>query len=239
MWPVLAHSSCHMMTLPPDSAVLKRLQRLGRSARRVATATRSSPPGKGSSNEIIRHGRACPGHDGGELNAKNSRYRSRGRPRHAPAQASASAFILTSAGATCASPPILPPTRISSPPTSPISPRWKKIAAGVDGIVHLGGYSIEGPWDTILNANIVGCYNLFEAAYRAKRVKRVVFASSNHAVGFYPRTAPYRRQRHGAPGHPLRREQGIRRSARCILCRQARPARHVPAHRQCRRRAGR
>ena len=62
----------------------------------------------------------------------------------------------------------------------------ERIAAGVDGIVHLGGYSIEGPWDTILNANIIGCYNLFEAAYRAK-VKRVVFASSNHAVGFYPR----------------------------------------------------
>jgi uronate dehydrogenase len=61
-----------------------------------------------------------------------------------------------------------------------------KIVAGVDGIVHLGGYSIEGDWPTILNANIVGCYNLFEAAYRAN-VKRVVFASSNHAVGFYPR----------------------------------------------------
>ena len=61
-----------------------------------------------------------------------------------------------------------------------------KIVAGVDGIVHLGGYSIEGDWPTILNANIVGCYNLFEAAYRAG-VKRVVFASSNHAVGFYPR----------------------------------------------------
>src|SRR6185369_6093882 len=62
----------------------------------------------------------------------------------------------------------------------------EKIVAGVDGIVHLGGYSIEGPWPTILNSNIVGCYNLFEAAYRAE-VKRVVFASSNHAVGFYPR----------------------------------------------------
>jgi len=62
----------------------------------------------------------------------------------------------------------------------------EKIVAGVDGIVHLGGFSVEGPWDTILNANIVGCYNLFEAAYRAG-VKRVVFASSNHAVGFYPR----------------------------------------------------
>ena len=62
----------------------------------------------------------------------------------------------------------------------------EKIVAGVDGIVHLGGYSIEGPWDTILQSNIVGTYNLFEAAHRAG-VKRVVFASSNHALGFYPR----------------------------------------------------
>jgi len=60
------------------------------------------------------------------------------------------------------------------------------VVAGADGIVHLGGFSVEGPWETILNANIVGCYNLFEAA-RRHRVKRVVFASSNHAVGFYPR----------------------------------------------------
>jgi len=62
-----------------------------------------------------------------------------------------------------------------------------KIVAGIDGIVHLGGFSVEGPWETILNSNIVGCYHLFEAAYRAG-VKRVVFASSNHAVGFYPRS---------------------------------------------------
>src|SRR3954454_20792457 len=57
---------------------------------------------------------------------------------------------------------------------------------GVDGIIHFGGYSVEGPWDAILQANIIGCYNLFEAARQAG-VKRVVFASSNHAVGFYPR----------------------------------------------------
>jgi uronate dehydrogenase len=61
-----------------------------------------------------------------------------------------------------------------------------KVIAGVDGIVHLGGISIERPWEEILNANIVGCYNVFEAA-RRHGVKRVVFASSNHAVGFYPR----------------------------------------------------
>jgi uronate dehydrogenase len=62
----------------------------------------------------------------------------------------------------------------------------EKIADGVDGIVHLGGESIEQSWDRILRANIVGCYNLFEAA-RRKGVERIVFASSNHAVGFYPR----------------------------------------------------
>jgi uronate dehydrogenase len=57
---------------------------------------------------------------------------------------------------------------------------------GMDGIVHLGGYSVEGPWETILRSNIIGTYNLFEAA-RRQGVKRVVFASSNHVVGFYPR----------------------------------------------------
>jgi uronate dehydrogenase len=62
----------------------------------------------------------------------------------------------------------------------------EKITAGIDGILHLGGHGGEGPWETIDKSNIVGCYNLFEAAYRAG-VKRVVFASSNHAVGFYRR----------------------------------------------------
>jgi uronate dehydrogenase len=57
---------------------------------------------------------------------------------------------------------------------------------GVEGIVHLGGFSVEGPWETILQANIVGCHNLFEAA-RRKGVERVVFASTAHVVGFYPR----------------------------------------------------
>ena len=57
---------------------------------------------------------------------------------------------------------------------------------GAHGVIHLGGHSVEGSWDQILNANIIGCYNLFEEARKAG-VKRIVFASSNHAVGFYPR----------------------------------------------------
>ncbi len=61
-----------------------------------------------------------------------------------------------------------------------------RITKGVDAIVHLGGYSVEGPWEGILNANIVGCYNVFEAA-RRNGVKRILFPTSNHAVGFYRR----------------------------------------------------
>jgi uronate dehydrogenase len=57
---------------------------------------------------------------------------------------------------------------------------------GMDAVVHLGGFSVEGPWETILEANIVGLYNVFEAARRNK-VKRILFATSNHAVGFYRR----------------------------------------------------
>src|SRR5882672_4608208 len=38
------------------------------------------------------------------------------------------------------------------------------ICDGVDGILHFGGFSVEGPWDNILQSNIIGCYNLFEAA---------------------------------------------------------------------------
>ena len=61
-----------------------------------------------------------------------------------------------------------------------------RITKGVDAIVHLGGYSVEGPWESILQANIIGCYNVFEAA-RRNGVKRIVFPTSNHATGFYRR----------------------------------------------------
>jgi uronate dehydrogenase len=58
------------------------------------------------------------------------------------------------------------------------------LCQGVNAIVHLGGVSTERPFDEILPANIVGVYNLYEAA-RKQGIKRVVFASSNHVTGFY------------------------------------------------------
>lgn len=57
--------------------------------------------------------------------------------------------------------------------------------AGVDAIVHLAGQPTEAPWPVIREANIEGTFQVFEAARRAG-VRRVVYASSNHAVGFTP-----------------------------------------------------
>ena len=68
-------------------------------------------------------------------------------------------------------------------------PALEKLLAGARGVIHLGGFSVEGPWETIHESNIVGCYNLFEAA-RRQGVPRVIFASSNHAVGYYRRARP-------------------------------------------------
>ena len=61
-----------------------------------------------------------------------------------------------------------------------------RVSRGVDAVVHLGGYSVEGPWPLIHKANIEGCYNAYEAARRNK-VPRFIFPTSNHAVGFYRR----------------------------------------------------
>ena len=63
-------------------------------------------------------------------------------------------------------------------------PAIDALLAGVSAVVHLGGVSVEGPFEPILQANIVGVFNLYEAA-RKHRVPRIVFASSNHVTGFY------------------------------------------------------
>ena len=59
-----------------------------------------------------------------------------------------------------------------------------QLVKGCDAIVHLGGVSVERPFEQILEGNIKGVFHIYEGA-RRHGVKRVVFASSNHVVGFH------------------------------------------------------
>jgi uronate dehydrogenase len=68
----------------------------------------------------------------------------------------------------------------------------------VDAIVHLGGVSREADWPRIMAANIQGAVNLWEGA-RMAGVDRVLFASSNHAIGLYRRSQTID---HTAPPRP-------------------------------------
>lgn len=56
---------------------------------------------------------------------------------------------------------------------------------GTDAILHFGGISIEKSYDLIAKANVLGVTHIFEAARHA--MQRVIFASSNHTIGFYRR----------------------------------------------------
>ncbi len=62
-----------------------------------------------------------------------------------------------------------------------------EVISGADMVVHFGAIGDEAPWDGILQSNIIGAYNVWEAAYR-HGVKRVVYASSVHAVGMHLKT---------------------------------------------------
>lgn len=64
----------------------------------------------------------------------------------------------------------------------------EKLVDGCDGIVHLGGQAVEASWEIIKNANIDGMFNLYEAARKSSVSPRIVFASSNHAIGFHKQT---------------------------------------------------
>jgi uronate dehydrogenase len=59
-----------------------------------------------------------------------------------------------------------------------------RLVEGIDAVVHFGGIALEADYESISRVNINGTYYLYEAARQAG-VKRVVFASSVHAVGFY------------------------------------------------------
>ncbi|MCY3879304.1 MAG: NAD(P)-dependent oxidoreductase [Rhodobacteraceae bacterium] len=62
-----------------------------------------------------------------------------------------------------------------------------ELVKGCDGIAHFGGQSVEASWEVIRNSNIESVFNLYEAA-RRHGCPRIVFASSNHAIGFHKQT---------------------------------------------------
>tara|TARA_B100001750_G_C15507204_1_gene601230 strand:+ start:957 stop:1730 length:774 start_codon:yes stop_codon:yes gene_type:complete len=60
-----------------------------------------------------------------------------------------------------------------------------------DTVIHLAADPSDlSPWESILPNNIIGTYNVFEAA-RICGIKRIIFASSNHVTGMYENDHPY------------------------------------------------
>jgi uronate dehydrogenase len=60
------------------------------------------------------------------------------------------------------------------------------VIEGADMVVHMGAFVDEGPFEKLLGPNFVGSYNVWEAAHK-HGVRRVIYASSIHAVGMYPK----------------------------------------------------
>jgi uronate dehydrogenase len=59
-----------------------------------------------------------------------------------------------------------------------------QLLQGVDVLIHMAGTSVERPLPEIIENNLVGLHQVYEGA-RRHRVKRIVFASSNHAIGMH------------------------------------------------------
>ncbi len=84
-----------------------------------------------------------------------------------------------------------------------------KVVEGCDGIVHFGAAPVERPWEEILESSIKGGYNVYEAA-RRHGIKRVVYASSIHAVG-------YVRREEGADTHTEHRPDTLYGVSKCFV----------------------
>ncbi|MFK7751458.1 MAG: NAD-dependent epimerase/dehydratase family protein [Sedimentitalea sp.] len=61
------------------------------------------------------------------------------------------------------------------------------VLEGADMVVHMGAIVDEAPFEDLLGPNFIGAYNIWEAGYR-HGVRRIVYASSIHAVGMYPKS---------------------------------------------------
>lgn len=87
--------------------------------------------------------------------------------------------------------------------------RVMDLVAGCDAVVHFGAAAVELPWAEVLNSSIVGGYNVYEAA-RRHGVKRIVYASSIHAVG-------YVRREEGADTDTPHRPDGLYGVSKCFV----------------------
>ena len=63
---------------------------------------------------------------------------------------------------------------------------FEKMLKGAEMVVHFGAFVDEAPFEKLLGPNFIGAYNIWEAA-RRNNVRRVIYASSIHAVGMYPK----------------------------------------------------
>lgn len=61
-----------------------------------------------------------------------------------------------------------------------------KVVEGADMVIHFGAFVDEGPFEKLLGPNFVGSYNIWESAFK-HGARRVIYASSIHAVGMYPK----------------------------------------------------
>ena len=68
--------------------------------------------------------------------------------------------------------------------------KLRTVLKGAEGVIHLGAQPVEADWKTISECNFEGTHALFECA-RLEGVKRIVFASSNHAAGYFPSERPF------------------------------------------------
>ena len=84
-----------------------------------------------------------------------------------------------------------------------------KVVEGCDAVVHFGAAPMEKPWEEILNSSIKGGYNVYEAA-RRHGIKRIVYASSIHAVG-------YVRREEGADTHTEHRPDTLYGLSKCFV----------------------
>ena len=66
----------------------------------------------------------------------------------------------------------------------------KPAFAGQDVVVHLAGYMAGDDWEGLLQTNVIGTYNVFEAS-REAGVKRIIFASSGATVSTWEKEEPY------------------------------------------------